>query len=97
MHEFLPAKQILHRHHIEIVPNCDVCGAPKESIRHVLLDCAVARIFWEVTKASTGVKLPKMHEVSWARDLLHNSLCSRKEATLILCGMWSLWMQRNKR
>ena len=26
MHEFLPAKQILHRRHIERIAACEVCG-----------------------------------------------------------------------
>jgi hypothetical protein len=36
LHEFLPAKQILWRRHIEPVAFCEVCGDPGESIRHVL-------------------------------------------------------------
>ena len=35
---FLPAKGVLHKRHIERVPNCDVCGAEEESINHVLMD-----------------------------------------------------------
>jgi hypothetical protein len=90
LHEFLPAKQILHKRHIERIPHCDICGALEESIRHVLLERSVAKIFWETTKASTGVKLPKLYGASWVHDILHG------KAALILCGMWSLWMQRNK-
>ena len=42
------------------MPNCDVCGVDEESIRHVLVECMVARCFWEMTRELTGVKLPKL-------------------------------------
>jgi hypothetical protein len=58
LHEFLPARQILWRRHIEPVANCEACGAPEESIRHVLLDCTVAKDFWSQTRLAAGVKIP---------------------------------------
>lgn len=42
IHEFLPARLILHRRHLEPIPNCEVCGGDEESIRHVLIECTVA-------------------------------------------------------
>ena len=45
----------------------------------------------------TGVKLPKLHELTWATDLLDVMCCSKKEAAVVICGMWSLWMMRNDR
>jgi len=95
IHEFLPAKQVLHRRHIEPVATCDTCGSQDESIRHVLMGCTIARMFWEQTKELTGVKLPSLHPETWAQDLL--VLGTAKERAIIICGMWSLWMQRNKR
>jgi hypothetical protein len=81
--------------HIERLPNCGTCGASEESIKHVLMECTVVRIFWRITKDTTSTKIPKLQEVTWARDLLDGKICSRKDAAIILCGMWSLWMQRN--
>jgi hypothetical protein len=97
VNEFLPAKGILHRRHIEPIPNCDVCGSEEESIRHVLLDCTIARRFWEQTRALTGVKMTRLHPQTWAWDLINPSHCPERNAAIILCGMWSLWMGRNKR
>jgi hypothetical protein len=97
LHGFLATKHTLYNRRIDRLPNCGICGASEESIRHVLMECTVARIFWQITKDTTGVKIPKLHEVTWARDLLDGNICSRKDATIILCDMWSLWMQRNKR
>jgi hypothetical protein len=84
VNEFLLAKDVLFKRHIE-------------SIRHVLVECTVARRFWEMTRELTGVKLPKLHSQTWAGDIVDSSCCSEKDTAVILCGMWSLWMARNQR
>jgi ribonuclease HI len=93
---FLPSRGELHRRHIEPTPNCETCGADEESIKHVLMDCTVAKSFWAEVKKLTGAKLPRLHPRSWAHDLVDPVLCSPKDAAIFLCGMWSLWMARNK-
>jgi hypothetical protein len=97
LHGFLPARHVLHRRHIEKDASCEVCGTRYEAIKHVLMDCTMARLFWEDARTITGVKLPRLHERTWARDLLQPDICPRKNAAVILCGMWSLWMMRKKR
>lgn len=50
--------------------------------------------------SSQGVnwrKLPRVHPETWAKDLIDLRCCSEKSAAIILCGMWALWMARNKR
>lgn len=79
------------------VPNCEVCGASEESIKHVLLDCSVAKCFWNEMKALTGIKVPPLHPLTWARDIIDPALVTGKDAAVILCGMWSLWTARNQR
>lgn len=59
LQEFLPARGVLHRRHIEPIDNCETCGA-RESVRHVLMECTVDKLFWEQTKVITGVKLPRL-------------------------------------
>jgi ribonuclease HI len=97
LHEFLPARQILHRRHLEPIPNCEVCGAEEETIRHVLVECTVARQFWDQIKALTCTKIPRLHHATWARDVLWGNVCSEEERATIIIGMYSLWMQRNSR
>jgi hypothetical protein len=97
LHGFLPTRHVLHRRHIEKDTSCEVCGTRYETIKHILMDCTLARLFWEDARTITGVKLPRLHERTWARDLLQPDICLRKNAAVILCGMWSLWMMRNKR
>jgi len=94
--EFLPTRQILHKRHIEPVPNCEVCGAQEETIRHVLCECTAARAFWAYAKSLSGVKLLELHPVSWAYDLVDGKIVSGENQTMILSGMYSLWLQRNK-
>lgn len=95
-HEFLPARQVLWKRHIEPVPCCEVCGASEESIAHVLLHCTIVKVFWSQIRAGIGVKLPDLNPITWVNDLTAG-VCSRRETAVILCGMWSLWMRRNSR
>jgi hypothetical protein len=97
VHEFLPTRQILHRKHVEPIANCKVCGADKESIRHVLVECSIAESFWEQMKAVTSVKLPPLHEETWALDLVEGRAGSDRDQATIIIGMYALWMQRNRR
>lgn len=97
LHEFLPAKEILHHRHIEPTAFCDLCGADSESIKHILVDYTIAKAFWHEIKALTGVKLPRLHPNTWASDLLSTGVCTDKERGILITGMYSLWLQRNKR
>jgi hypothetical protein len=99
LHGFLPTRHKLHRGHVERVANCETCGAPEETIKHALLDCTVARCFWDRIRSLTGVKVPRFHDhdATWARDLLQPSICPARDVAMILCGMWSLWTSRNER
>lgn len=38
-----------------------------------------------------------LHENTWARELLYDEVCTRQDAAVIMCGMWSLWMMRDSR
>lgn len=64
LHEFLPAKEILHRRHIDPTAFCEVCGADTESIKHILTDCTIAKAFWRAMQAFTGAKLSRLHPVT---------------------------------
>ena len=55
---YLPTRGVLHHRHIEPTTNCEVRGAEVESIKHVLLDCMVAKAFWVQVRTMTGVKVP---------------------------------------
>ncbi|KAF8711610.1 hypothetical protein HU200_029063 [Digitaria exilis] len=75
------------------------CGVKEETIKHVLIlwtaRLQFAKILWEQAKGITGVKLPSLHPTTWARDLLF--IGTARERSVIICGMWSLWMLRIRR
>ena len=75
---------------------CMFVGAAEESIKHVWMECTVAKEFWHQVKMMTGVKIPILHLVTWATDLLAD-ICSRRDRAIIIYGMWARWMMRNKR
>ena len=81
------SRLVLHRRHVEPIPHCDVCGAEEESIRHVLIECTIAKNFWEQAKDLIGVKLPTLHPQTWAGDIL-SDICSRKERAIIICDIY---------
>lgn len=41
--------------------------------------------------------MPVLHPHTWAHDLLDSHFVPERNATIILCGMWALWMARNNR
>ena len=43
-----------------------------------------------------AVKLSVLHPQTWAHDLIDEALFPPRDASVFLCGMWSLWMGRNK-
>jgi ribonuclease HI len=97
LHEFLPAKEILNRRHIDPTAFCERCGAERESINHALIECTVAKIFWQQIKQLTGAKLPHLHHATWASDLMRDEVCNEKNRSIFIIGMYSLWTQRNRR
>lgn len=63
------AKDVLHTRHIEPTSYRDTCGADRETISHILMDCTIAKNFWRQTQCLTGSKLPRLHPNSWASHI----------------------------
>ncbi|TVU37137.1 hypothetical protein EJB05_10434, partial [Eragrostis curvula] len=97
INNFLPSKAELTRRHVAKKSHCEACGDPSESLYHVVAECTYARRFWEAVKEATGVKLPVLHPVTWAKDILSGHFCSGDDANMLVCGAWSLWSGRNAR
>ena len=53
--------------------------------------------FLKSFKKLYGIKLPKIHHLTWAQDILDDEVCATEKAGYILCGMWSVWTSRNNR
>ncbi|KAF8730397.1 hypothetical protein HU200_016973 [Digitaria exilis] len=97
MNGFLPSKGELKRRHVAREDYCEGCGVEGESLYHVAFNCTFATQFWRAAKEITGCKVPVLHPQTWARDILSSYLCSEKDPTIIVCGVWSLWSGRNNR
>jgi len=44
-----------------------------------------------------GAKLPRLHPLTWASDILLEGFCTEKDQCLFIIGTYSLWLQRNGR
>jgi ribonuclease HI len=95
INEFVPCRQILHRRHMEELPQCKTCGAAQESVMHAFFECTWARLFWQELKSVTSIKIPAFHPRSWASDIVEEKLVTKEQACVILCGCWSIWTERN--
>jgi hypothetical protein len=82
--------------HTENEASVRVCGVDTESIKHTVTECTMARLFWQKTKESTGVKLPRLHPYTWASDVMKEDFCLEADRSVLIIGMYALWMQRNK-
>lgn len=71
-------------------------GANEETTYHALIECMFAIVFWAAMETA-GVKLPLLRPNSWALDLLDDVSCNEEDASIILCGTWSLWTSKNAR
>jgi hypothetical protein len=60
-------------------------------------DCTIAKAFWTQTIVATGIKLPPLHPETRAHDLIEGRAGSERSQATIIIGMYSLWMQRNRR
>ncbi|XP_071683496.1 uncharacterized protein [Lolium perenne] len=48
-------------------------------------------------KVVTGVKIPCFHPTTWAIDIIDSNKLEPKDASVILCGAWAVWSERNAR
>jgi hypothetical protein len=63
-----------------------------------MFECSYTRrLFWEAIREMTGVKQPRLHPTTWAKDLLLGNLWSPDESALLASCCWSLWTGRNNR
>jgi hypothetical protein len=97
MKQFIPARGVLKSRHIEKLAFCEACGKQEETIQHALFDCTWAKIFWAELRSMAGVKIPILHPSSWAMDLIDGCGLSEEHTSLVLCGCWASWKERNAR
>lgn len=91
----LPGYRTLSRRDIMENNTCALCKAESESVMHALIECSHAKLFWEAAKEILLVKLPKLHPLTWARDILCESFFNQHERAIITSVMYPIWSSRN--
>ena len=92
----LPDYATLHYRHSRTTSLCDLCKAMNEDLMHALVLCSHAKAFWTAAKEVLGIKLPRLHPHTWARDLVVDTMFSDSERCKIITIMYSIWTSRNK-
>lgn len=94
MQRFVPARQILKARHMEQLAFCEACGVHEETIQHGLFGCTWVKI-WTELRSTAGIKVPTLRPRSLALDLIDDSGLTEEHTSMILCGCWVSWIERN--
>ena len=62
---------------------------------HALITCSHARQFWSAAKESLFLKLPKLHPLTWTKDILCDPRFTSGERARIITVMYNIWTSRN--
>jgi hypothetical protein len=74
----VPHKRIMEPHNV-----CTDCNAKEDTTFHALMECIFERLFWISFNELYNVKLPRLHPLSWASDLLDAAFCKPGVASAI--------------
>jgi ribonuclease HI len=91
----LPVETVLKHRHIAEISRCKICLAMDEDLMHALIHCEHARRFWEEAQGWLDFILPKLHPLTWARDITCDSHFSDSVRAKIITTMWAIWSSRN--
>uniref|UniRef100_A0A8R7PY34 Reverse transcriptase zinc-binding domain-containing protein n=1 Tax=Triticum urartu TaxID=4572 RepID=A0A8R7PY34_TRIUA len=89
--KFVPVHGEMMRRHIREDAICPMCGSDDESLFHVLVQCDHAILFWEEAQDFFRFKLPRLHPVTWSRDILDHSFMAKESAAITVSVMWAIW------
>jgi hypothetical protein len=92
----LPDECTLKRRHIAEISRCNICLAGDEDLMHAMITCSHARTFWDEARRWLDVDLPRLHPITWAKDILCDQRFTDQDRTKIITVMWSIWHSRNR-
>jgi hypothetical protein len=92
----VPDYATLTRRHVRVNSTCPVCKATSETLMHALVECSHAQLFWTAARDAFNLKLPRLHPVTWAEDILCEPSFERLDRTLTISIMAAIWDSRNK-
>ena len=73
-----------------------MCQAMDEDLHHALVLCSHARQYWNAALGWLDLKLPKLHPITWAKDIVMDRMFSDQERCKIITIMHSIWSARNR-
>lgn len=92
----LPTNALLHQRHCNDSPSCSIYGNANEDVRHVLLNCRVAKKVWKFWS--------RAHETEWIyqtrsfTDTLQEIIETKdnEDFACIAVLMWQIWFNHNR-
>ncbi|PPR87947.1 hypothetical protein GOBAR_AA32741 [Gossypium barbadense] len=74
--------------------NCPKCRVSAENLWHVFVECLVSKELWN-TLSFSWIKHSESHGcIEWLTWIF--SKCTVAQCKILVCGLWVLWMDRNK-
>lgn len=96
IHNALPVADNLVKRRCRLDNGCQVCGEEIENIKHMILDCRVAKEIWSLSMLN---KLPHLDQYSTVHQFIEalvEQCVSEQEFTLPFFLGWRIWKMRNK-
>jgi ribonuclease HI len=92
----LPDYATLARRHVKEQSTCPVCLSTSETLLHALVECSHAQQFWSAAKDVFNLKLPRLHPITWAADILCEDSFENLDREMTISIMAQIWDSRNK-
>ena len=92
----LPDCSTLKHRYIKPIGCCDICLATDEDLMHALISCSHAKQFLIVAKDRFDLQLPRVHPLTWARDIVLDPMFTDDTRCKIITIMHAIWTSRNK-
>jgi hypothetical protein len=73
-----------------------MCLAEDETLTHALTTCSHAQRFWEEVRKILDLKLPRLRNRTWSRDILCDQRFSEKQRVQTISIIYSIWSSRNQ-
>jgi hypothetical protein len=80
----------LTRQRVMVKNTCGISKAEPKTLMHVLIECNHAILFQEATMEILLVKLPRLHLLKWAEDIIYDPLFNQWGTEIIIIVMYSI-------
>jgi hypothetical protein len=85
----------LSRRHIRDNDTCGIFKAASEGLKHTLMECTHAQMFWDAAKEILNIKHPRPHPQTCAKDIICDSSITEEDMPKLITIMYSIWLSRN--